>query len=329
MDGAGQRPQSLDLPTAARVIARAGLFAKPITIGSRHEGAKGTVFIVGCDDGSAFVIKIYGHEYTERMLKEQRLYRLLEHSSLPLPRVIGWDEKDEDFNCAVMIMSVVDGVPLLDVLPRLSAEELMSVYRQIGVMQREIHKVTFDRFSLLLDIAASGHDDNVGLMRERCGAAIAELRKHGGSESLAVGLESYFRAHEVLFARCNQAVLCHNDFHEANILVDLAQGEVKITGLIDFENALAADPLFDLAKTHNHARRGSDQTLGALIGGYGELPPDWRKPFDLYVLFHALELRNWYAIVGAGWMLPAVERRMRRQIGVPSTRDRAASLFGR
>jgi aminoglycoside phosphotransferase (APT) family kinase protein len=196
-------------------------------------------------------------------------------------------------------------------------------------MQRELHKVTFDRFSLLLDIAESGHEDNVGLMRERTTAAIAEFRDRSGSEAMARDLEAHFVKNEALFARCTQAVLCHNDFHEANVLVDLAQGEVKITGLIDFENALAADPLFDLAKTQNHARRGSELTLAALVDGYGHMPPGWREPFALYELFHALELRNWYAAGGAGWMLPALERSVRRLIGAPRLRDRIAGAFGR
>jgi Ser/Thr protein kinase RdoA (MazF antagonist) len=319
----------MDLETAARVVARAGVTATPITIGSRHEGAKGSVFILGCEDGSALALKVYDSYYTERMFKEHSLYRLLEPRALPLPRVLGMNELDEEFGCAVLVMSVVDGVPLRDVLSELPQNQLLSVYRQIGAMQRELHEVTFDRFSLLIDIAADGHDDNAGLMAERTAAAIAEFRDHGGGESMAVMFERHFAVNAMLFARCKQAVLCHNDFHEANVLVDLAHGEVKISGLIDFENALAADPLFDLAKTQNHARRGSAETLAALVEGYGPMPADWRKPFALYELFHALELRNWYSAGGAGSPLPALHRRMRRLVGAPTKRDRLASMFDR
>jgi hygromycin-B 7''-O-kinase len=319
----------MDLEMTARVLERAGVHAVPVTIGSSHEGSKGNVFIVGCDDGSAFAVKIYDSQFTERMLKEHSLYRLLESKQLPLPRIHGISERDDELGCAVLVMSVVEGVPLLDVLPDLPQQQLLSVYRQIGAMQRKLHEVTFDRFSLLIDVAADGHDDNVGLMAERTAAALAEFREHSGSESMAAMLERHFAVNSMLFARCKQAVLCHNDFHEANVLVDLAQGEIKISGLIDFEHALAADPLFDLAKTQNHARRGSPETLAALVEGYGPLPDDWRRPFALYELFHALELRNFFAAAPAGWRLPPLHRRMRRLIGAPTKRDRLASLFGR
>ena len=327
--GAVKRPRSIDLQTAARVVKRAGVSSVPIKVGSAHEGAKGSVFILGCDDGSALALKIYDSHYGERMIKETSLYRLLEPRALPLPRVLGTNELDEELGCAVLVMSVVDGVPLLELLKELPENQLLSVYRQIGAMQRELHEVTFDRFSLLIDIAAEGHDDNVGLMTERCGAAIAEFRDRGGSEAMAAMFERHFAVNSMLFARCKQAVLCHNDFHEANVLVDRSQGAIRISGLIDFENALAADPLFDLAKTQNHARRGSDATLAALVEGYGEMPSDWQKPFALYELFHALELRNWYSAGGAGSPLPALHRRMRRLVGAPSARDRIASIFDR
>lgn len=49
-----------------------------------------------------------------------------------------------------------------------------------------------------------------------------------------------------LFAACGCAVLCHNDLHEGNVLVD---GVGAVTGFIDVENMIAADPLIDLAKT--------------------------------------------------------------------------------
>lgn len=329
MDGGGsvKRPQSIDLQTAARVVQRAGVGVVPVSVGSAHAGAKGSVFILGCDDGSALALKIYDSFYTERMVKENSLYRLLEPHALPLPRVLGMNELDEELSCSVLVMSVVDGVPLRELIDELPEAQLLSVYRQIGSMQGKLHQVTFDRFSLLIDIAAGGHDDNVGLMTERAGAAIAEFRELGGGEQMAIMLERHFAANSTLFTRCQQAVLCHNDFHEANVLVARSEGEIRITGLIDFENALAADPLFDLAKTQNHARRGSNATLAALIDGYGPLPAYWKRPFELYELFHTLELRNWFSAGGSAAPLPALHRRMRQLMGAPTARDRIAALL--
>ena len=73
-----KRPRSIDLQLAARVVERAGVRSVPNRIGSAHEGAKGSVFILGCEDGSALALKIYDSFYTERMIKERSLYSLLE-----------------------------------------------------------------------------------------------------------------------------------------------------------------------------------------------------------------------------------------------------------
>jgi len=70
---------------------------------------------------------------------------------------------------------------------------------------------------------------------------------------------------------------------------------LRVTGLLDFENVLAADSLLDLAKAHCYSRRRSQATLAALIAGYGDVRERWREALDLYVLYHWLELWDWYA----------------------------------
>lgn len=321
--------RALDLPLAARVMARAGVAAEPVAFVSRHEGAKGAVFLLGTREGVIVAVKIYAREHAERMEKEARLYELAQGTQVALPRMLGFNEFDEELGAAVLVMSALDGVPLMSLLYRLSEDELLMLYRQIGVMQHQLHGVLCDRFSLLIIGVSEGHADNVGLMRERTTAALAEFKQHGGDPKLGERLKQYFVECEPLFARCTQAVLCHNDFHEQNVMVDRTLGEARITGLIDFENALAADPIFDLAKTQNHARRGSERTLNALIDGYGEMPEGWREPFDAYIVFHALELRNWYAAGAAFAPLHPLERKIRRLVGVPTVLDRVAGMFGR
>jgi hygromycin-B 7''-O-kinase len=45
-----------------------------------------------------------------------------------------------------------------------------------------------------------------------------------------------------------------------------------VTGFIDVENAIAADPLLDLAKTDYYSVHGNKAKLSGLIQGYGSLP---------------------------------------------------------
>lgn len=46
-----------------------------------------------------------------------------------------------------------------------------------------------------------------------------------------------------LFDNCGSAVLCHDDLHEGNVLVAQRPGGWQVTGVIDVENAIVADPL--------------------------------------------------------------------------------------
>lgn len=80
----------------------------------------------------------------------------------------------------------------------------------------------------------------------------------------------------------------------------------QVTGFIDVENAIAADPLIDLAKTDCYSIRGHRAKLDGLLDGYG--PPrgrDWAARLAIYRLYHALELWGWFASVGQTRPFPA------------------------
>jgi hygromycin-B 7''-O-kinase len=84
---------------------------------------------------------------------------------------------------------------------------------------------------------------------------------------------------------------------------------------VDFENVLAGHPLLDLAKTHCYAQeRRSEATLTALVDGHGNMPEDWREALDLYVLYHWLELWDWFAHLGMNDPLAGLSRDMRQLV---------------
>ncbi len=47
----------------------------------------------------------------------------------------------------------------------------------------------------------------------------------------------------------------------------------EVSGVIDVENTIAADPLIDLAKTDYHSLSRGEPERSALFEGYGSLPP--------------------------------------------------------
>src|SRR5262245_916399 len=101
---------------------------------------------------------------------------------------------------------------------------------------------------------------NLDFMRRR-----VERKVRNGPPALRNALARHFDEREGAFAGCDTAVLRHNDGHDANVLVE----DGRITGLVDGQKAVAADPVLDLAKTWAFSDRHSEETLDALLDGYG------------------------------------------------------------
>jgi hypothetical protein len=64
------------------------------------------------------------------------------------------------------------------------------------------------------------------------------------------------------------------------------------------ENAVAADPVLDLAKTEYYSIRGNQTKLEGLRDGYGALPAGYPAAVGVYRVYHALELWDWFASIG-------------------------------
>jgi len=151
--------------------------------------------------------------------------------------------------------------------------------------------------------------------RRRQGIAAGELREyaeHGGDAALATAIEAKVARQTELFGACRHAVLCHNAIHEGNVLVAEDGGEWQVSGLIDVENAIAADPLMDLAKTDYYSVHDDQDKREALCDGYGMLPADWSEWVGLYRLYHALELWDWFASIGNTAPLESITDDIRR-----------------
>jgi aminoglycoside phosphotransferase (APT) family kinase protein len=114
---------------------------------------------------------------------------------------------------------------------------------------------------------------------------LTQFRERSGAASLAERIAGYVAEREQLLRACTRAVLCHNDLHAGNLLATITEGTVRLTGVLDFEGALAGDPLMDVAK--------------ALLHGYGDMEREhWSQTLDLYHLYFVLELWCWMAEIG-------------------------------
>jgi hygromycin-B 7''-O-kinase len=248
----------------------------------RTGGQLSTVYEVRRTAADPLIVKVYAPEWEWKQAKEVHVYGLMARQlDGRIPRVIHVGD-------SFTILTKLDGVPLSQLEP----PDWRATYVQLGQLLAAIHRIPQPAYGYLTDEILEPLPDNPQYMRRQFAKKIREFEDLGGDRALQERIEQYVETRSELLEANTAPALCHNDFHEGNVLVDPATW--RVTGFIDVENAIAADPLIDLAKTESYSIRGNADKLAGLIDGYGELPPDWRERTTLYRLYHSLELWDWF-----------------------------------
>lgn len=255
----------------------------------RSGGQLSTVFEVRRSAAEPVIVKIYEPEWAWKQAKEVHVYGLLANQlGDAVPRVIHAEHGEPTFT----VLTKIDGVPLSEAEP----PDWRAVYRQLGQLLARIHRIAQPAYGYLTDQILEPLPTNDAYLRRQFAKKLTEFKDLGGDPQLHESIARYVETHAELLAANTAPALCHNDFHEGNVLVDPETWRVR--GFIDVENAIAADPLMDLAKTECYSIRGNADKLAGLTEGYGELPPDWRARTTLYRLYHSLELWDWFKSIG-------------------------------
>jgi aminoglycoside phosphotransferase (APT) family kinase protein len=279
--------------------------AKIIDVVPRTGGTLSAVHEVRLADGDPLIVKQYSDEWRWKQAKEVHVYELLaKHGVGPAPRVVGVDEPR-----GITVLTLVPGKPMSET--RLSLTQEREAYRRMGALLAGLHRITMPAFGYLTTEIIDPRPDNPTYMGRQFARNLADFVDQGGSAKLHHEMFERVAAQASLFASCARAVLCHNDFHEGNVLVD---GAGVVTGFIDVENMIAADPLMDLAKTLQYDRDRSPEKRAALLDGYGTLPADAAPRLELYRLYHSLELWAWFASIGKTEPLDGIAEDIRRLI---------------
>jgi hygromycin-B 7''-O-kinase len=262
----------------------------------RSGGQLNTVFEVRRHSAAPVIVKLYEPEWAWKQAKEVYVYGLLAES-LPgsVPAVLHAEPAGDTFDRGFTVLTKVLGVPLSEA-GDLTTAEWTGIYAQLGALLAEIHRIPQPAYGYLTDEVLEPLPANDAYMRRQFAKKLKEFEELGGDPALHQSIDQYVATRAGVFDRCQGPALCHNDFHEGNVLVD--PNGWRVTGFIDVENAIAADPLIDLAKTECYSIRDNADKLTGLVQGYGDLPTDWRERATPYRLYHALELWDWFRMIG-------------------------------
>ncbi|MFG1805283.1 phosphotransferase family protein [Streptomyces sp. NPDC049040] len=284
----------------------------------RTRGPVSNVYAVRCGGPDAgLIVKVYAAQWRWKQQKEVHVYRMLARHGVGLiPEVLLQDGDGGPLGGGFTVMTLLEGRPLSEVEGGLGDTDVARIYRQIGGWLAGTHRIGQDAYGYVTTGIIDPLPDNTAYMERQFATKLDDFGRLGGDPALLAAMRAHVAERSGLFAHCTGPVLCHNDIHEGNVLVGrAADGGWDVTGFIDVENALAADPLMDLAKADYYAIRGSGGKRAAFFEGYGTLPAGLEERLALYRLFHALELWDFYAATGRPDPLPGIAEDIGRLTG--------------
>ncbi|MBS3777657.1 MAG: aminoglycoside phosphotransferase family protein [Bacteroidales bacterium] len=186
--------------------------------------------------------------YEYRMMRQEPEIheRLLNETTVPVPRIIAYDFSRTLIDRDYLIMNNLPGKPLSEA--SLSNEAFIKAFKQWGEYVRQIHSLTEpeNRFGYV----GSHHpmepqDTWKEAFRIMYRKLLDDIRQQGIYDT-----ETYDMAYQLLednleiFDHCRTSRLCHGDLWVTNLLVDESG---QVTGLIDFDRACWGDIEWDLA----------------------------------------------------------------------------------
>jgi aminoglycoside phosphotransferase (APT) family kinase protein len=287
---------------AQAIVDRLGGGRTVAQVSTLQGGAIGAIYEIGLRDGAlSLILKVYPESLHWKMQKEVNVCALLSGQlSVPVPRVLLADDTKSAIGLNFVLMNKLDGAVLRTLEPALPDTDLISAYAQMGQVLRQIHRISLPSFGYIgPDGIWTAHASNRAYMSSQFETKLAEFAERGGESALGDRLRAVVIARLSLLEACTAPHLCHYDFHSGNVLAERRDGSFQLSGIVDFESAIAGDPLMDIAKALYYFTPADEPKKAALLAGYGALDrKDWQATLDLYRLYATLELWCWMAQIG-------------------------------
>lgn len=233
------------------------------------EGYFNVAYFIQLEDGKEVILKIAPPANAEIMSYEKNIMRtevktmqfVKEKTNVPIPYIYYYDDSKTLCSAEYFFMEKIDGTSYSSIKESLYDKERNNIENQIGKYNSDINEITGKYFGY------DGQKQTQGLSWKQVFVKlINDVLKDGEKKKVDIGLP-YEKVRETLqrFASYLEPVttphLVHWDLWDGNIFVK--NGE--ITGIIDFERAMWADPLIE------HYFKEIDKTSEAFLKGYGKL----------------------------------------------------------
>jgi aminoglycoside phosphotransferase (APT) family kinase protein len=260
-------------------ICDAHRLGKMVSVKWAGQGMNNPVLIVN----DRYVLRFDGleHEGRSRFYGEKLAYEHLRTRGIPAPEVIALDVSRTLAAQDYLIMSKIEGRPMIDDWNGLSPAQRQQIGQEAGRYLAMMHEIRFNGYGKLLLADEERFPDWYAYVMDylsRYGQEVVEKRllSPGQYERLL----HVFEQQRLLLEDVNPGRLVHWDYHFENIL----QRDGHITGIIDFEWSLSGDPMYDF-KLRDQWEETCPGSYRPLIRGYNErrtLPEDYEQRVSLY-----------------------------------------------
>lgn len=223
---------------------------------------------------------------TCRYKGEQLAYRLLREADIPAPEVVALDLSKSIIPYNYIILSKIDGTPLIDDWASFSQEQRAATGRAAGRYLAMMHNIMLDGFGNLSGLEGDPLPrwyDHVDGFFERYAAALLNARVI--DPAIYARMRRCVDHVRPLVDMSAHGRLIHSDYQFENVL----HCDGVITGIIDFEWAISGDPTWDF-RVDEQWDDDSPGSARYIYEGYTSLRPlaeDHELRRWLYkVLFH-------------------------------------------
>lgn len=214
---------------------------------------------------------------------EAIIYERLRGTAVPVPEVIALDLSKMLVPYAYIILSKMEGEPIIDNWTALSSNQQQHLGQSIGRSLALLHEQRFMGFGSVYNLNLKSWRDFItdfvnDMGDDLMNAAILDA-------SVAEKCRTIIRKHESLFEIGIEGQLVHADYQFENIL----QKNGNVTAVIDFEWSLSGDPAWDF-RLEDQWERECAGCRPFIYAGYNRtFAPDHDLRVRLYKLLQCLD----------------------------------------
>jgi hygromycin-B 7''-O-kinase len=243
------------LPALHAICRRTGLQAATLQM-----APPGSHIVFWVEDDK--LIKLYAPFWVDDADRESLVLRTLAgKSELNVPRLLAAGDLD---GWPYLVLTRLPGVPLDSIWETLTADERIQLSASLGVLMANLHRLPTSGLEILdIDFPAFLSRQIETCVERQCtaGVAVAWLARIGDFlEELSPLLEPNY-----------QPVLLHADLNPEHLFCEQSQAGWRITGLIDFGDAMLGHPYYEFVDP-GFILKNSPPLRRSMLLAYGMAP---------------------------------------------------------